>query len=329
MKPVVQEVEEVSITVLQDNYIDVLAMDGTEVVQRPMPLRDVSDDRGTLWLSPLAEHGFSTHVAVRDGGRTRSMLFDFGCSAHGAAYNADLVGLDLGGVEALALSHGHLDHVGGMAELVARTGRSDLELVTHPGAFGEQRHVRTPKGFRLYFPEFSREAVRNMGVGLRESVQPVPMLGGTALFLGEIPRTCPFERGMPNAFYVRDGEECRDAVDDDSSMVFNLRGRGLVVLSGCAHAGIVNTVRHAVQVAGVEQVHAVIGGFHLTGPAFAHAVEPTIEALKALAPRYVVPAHCTGREASRAIERAMPEEFLLSMSGTTLHFKEQGEARAH
>jgi len=320
MVHIIREVDSVSILTLQDNYVDVLSMDGNDVVKRPVLVKDATEAGATLSSSPIAEHGFSAHVTVSADGRERRMLFDFGCSPHGAAFNADLLSLDLTRVEALALSHGHMDHFGGMRQLVERTGKPDLELVAHPGVFAEHRYVKTPTGYEVAFPALSRADVESLGVSVKEAQKPTPMLDGAALFLGEIPRTCDFEQGMPNAFRRSGGEDIHDAIEDDSSMVFHLRGKGLVVLSGCAHAGIINTVNHAREVTGVSEVHAVMGGFHLTGPAFAHAIRPTIEALQALSPQYVVPAHCTGRPATLAIEKAMPDAFILNMAATTLTF---------
>ncbi len=101
----------------------------------------------------------------------------------------------------------------------------------------------------------------------------------------------------------------------------NLRGKGLVVLSGCAHSGIINTVRHAMAVTGVGKVHAVMGGFHLSGPAFEAAIGPTAEELRKIGPDFVIPCHCTGRKAIMQVEQAMPGQFILNMSGTTLTFR--------
>jgi 7,8-dihydropterin-6-yl-methyl-4-(beta-D-ribofuranosyl)aminobenzene 5'-phosphate synthase len=103
-------------------------------------------------------------------------------------------------------------------------------------------------------------------------------------------------------------------------MVFNVRDKGLVVISGCAHAGIVNTVAHARQTTGVDKVMAVMGGFHLGGQDVDQVVKPTIAALKALTPTYVIPTHCTGRLAVQMIEKEMPDQFILNMSGTRLTF---------
>ena len=117
-----------------------------------------------------------------------------------------------------------------------------------------------------------------------------------------------------------DGDEIPDPFHDDTGVAFHVRGKGLVVLSGCAHAGIVNTVKHAQAVTGVDDVHAVMGGFHLSGTDFDSVVAPTTENLKAIDPDYIVPTHCTGRAVSIYIEKEMPEQFILNMSGTKLTF---------
>ena len=122
-------------------------------------------------------------------------------------------------------------------------------------------------------------------------------------------------------FYDDEGEEKWDPIEDDTAIVANVKGKGLVILSGCAHAGIINTVRYAKEVTGIDQVFVVMGGFHLTGKDFEPVIEPTVEALKDLSPKYVVPTHCTGRKAIMHIEKEMPEEFLLNMSGTKMVFK--------
>ena len=152
------------------------------------------------------------------------------------------------------------------------------------------------------------------------SQTPHPLLDGALLFLGEIPRRTDFEKGMLRARYEEAGQEKFDPIEDDSAAVAHVKGKGLVVLSGCAHSGIVNTVAYAREVTGVDPVFAVMGGFHLTGADFEPIIGKTTEALKSFNPRHIVPTHCTGRKASIHIEREMPEQFLLNMSGTKMVF---------
>jgi len=303
----------VEILTLQDNYIDIASGDSNDILQRAVPLKD-----GEIKNTILAEHGFSALITVSAGDRTRTLLFDFGLSEFGAAFNAETLNADLKAVEAMALSHGHVDHTGGFRQLVQKVGKKGIALVVHPAAFRRPRYLKITEDFKVYFPAFTREMVQEAGLDLVETIEPYPLLDGDLLFLGEIPRETAFEKGMPNAYYEQDGEERFDAIEDDTAVVMNLKGKGLVVLSGCAHAGIINTVNHARRVTGIDSIHAVMGGFHLTGKHFEPFIKPTAGALKAFDPDYVIPTHCTGRNAINYIEQEMPERFLLNMAGTKL-----------
>lgn len=310
-----REVDRVEILTLQDNTIDLTQQDNNEVIQRAMPLVGME-----VKNSILAEHGFSSLVTVTEGEASRCMLFDFGFSENGAAFNADALGADLTRVESMALSHGHLDHVGGIQELVKRTGKTDVPLVLHPAAFRNPRFMKISDDFKLIFPAFTREKAEAAGAAVVDTEQPYTLLDHAAAFLGQIPRTTPFEKGAPNLYCEIDGQEQPDPFDDDSAIVFNVKGKGLVVLSGCAHSGIVNTVAYAKEATGVDKVMAVMGGFHLSGMDVDTVIQPTVDALKAFNPTFIVPTHCTGRQAIQMIEKEMPDSFVLNMSGTRLTF---------
>ena len=162
--------------------------------------------------------------------------------------------------------------------------------------------------------------VKQAGLSVIETEKPYPLLNNTVLFLGEIPKQTDFEKGFPIAHCQKDGKEVWDAIEDDTSIVMNLKDKGLVILSGCAHAGIVNTVRYAMAVTGIDKVHVVMGGFHLSGPFFEPIIDRTTEELKKIHPTFIIPTHCTGRKAIMAMEKQMPEQFILNMAGTKLTF---------
>jgi len=311
----IRAVDKVEILTLQDNYIDLVARDDSAVIKRALPLKGLEAKN-----SILAEHGFSAVVSVTEKGQTRSLLFDFGYSAHGAAFNAEALSADLTQIETMALSHGHPDHVGGLEQLTKLVGRKGLELVLHPAAFRHPRYLKISEELKIYFPSFTREKIAAAGIVLKETTGPLPLLDGTLLFLGQIPRRTDFEKGAPSLCYEENGQEKKDTFEDDTAVVVNVKDKGLVVLSGCAHAGIVNTVWQAREVTGVDKVFAVMGGFHLGGPDQAPVIAPTIAALKEINPDYIVPTHCTGRKAVMQIEAAMPAQFILNMSGTRLTF---------
>lgn len=308
-------VDKVEILTLQDNYIDLVAQDNSEVLQRAMPLKGME-----IKNSILAEHGFSALITATANSTSRSLLFDFGFSEHGAAFNAEALNANMASVEALVLSHGHLDHVGGLEKLAALVGETPLDLVLHPAAFRDPRYLKIAEDFKIVFPSFTREKAEQAGARLIETEQPYFLLDDQALFLGGIPRKTPFEKGAPNFVFGEGKDESQDQIDDDSALVYNIKGKGLVVVTGCGHAGIVNTVTYAREVTGVEDICAIIGGFHLSGADFDTVIKPTVEALKALNPGYIIPTHCTGRETVNYIEKEMPSQFLLNMAGTRLTF---------
>jgi 7,8-dihydropterin-6-yl-methyl-4-(beta-D-ribofuranosyl)aminobenzene 5'-phosphate synthase len=309
------EVDKVEILTLQDNYIDITAMDNNEIVTRAMPLAD-----GEVKSSFLAEHGFSAVVKTTKGDETRTMLFDFGFSEIGAAYNAKKLGVPMGDVEVMALSHGHSDHFGGFKEMIDLIGKRDIELVVHPGVFASPRYLKFGEELKVYFPKLMREEIEGYGVNVVETEKPYPLLDGDALFLGYVERKTDFEKGFPIAHYEENGTEKWDPIADDTAIAVNVKGKGLVVLSGCAHSGIVNTVFAAKAATGTDKVHAVMGGFHLSGPLFEPIIGRTTEELQKINPDYIIPTHCTGRNAIMHMEKEMPGKFILNMSGTTLTF---------
>ena len=311
----IKEIDKIEILTLQDNYIDIAAFDSTEIVQRAKSVKDMKAK-----ISILAEHGFSAIVTITTDEISRSLLFDFGFSEHGAAYNADALEFNLKTVEAMVLSHGHMDHFGGFEQLVERVGKKGIELVLHPTAFRTPRFIKVTEEIKIGLPALKRKRLENAGISLVESREPRLLLDDCVLFLGEIPRQSEFEKGFPRMYYEEDGQTKWDPIEDDSAIVVNVNRKGLVILSGCAHSGIINTVKYAREVSYVDSVFVVMGGFHLTGADFEPIIEPTTEALKAFNPQYIVPTHCTGRKAVMHLEREMPDKFLLNMSGTKMLF---------
>lgn len=311
----ITEVDRVEILSLQDNYIDVTSQDNSNIVKRATPMLD-----GEIKNSIQAEHGFSAIVRTTAGNSTRTMLFDFGFSPNGAAYNAKALGVPMGEVEVMVLSHGHSDHFGGIAELTRMIGKPGIQLVLHPRAFSSPRYLKPSPRFKMFFPRLIREDLEKKEIEIIETTKAQSLLDGHVLFLGEIKRTTDFEKGFPIAYREQDGKEERDPIEDDTAIAMNIKGKGLVILSGCSHSGIINTVNHARKVTGIEKVHAVMGGFHLAGPLFEPIIEATTEAMQKIDPDYIIPCHCTGRKAVMHMEKEMPDRFIFNMSGTKLTF---------
>ncbi|HUN34841.1 MAG TPA: MBL fold metallo-hydrolase [Trebonia sp.] len=314
------EVDEVTITTLADNVYDALLASAPGVSRAQLNSGSVPAGQftgGTTVDGMRAEHGFSALVTVRRGDTRTTLLFDTGVSPDGMAANAARLGIDFGDVQGVVLSHGHFDHAGGFDGLAKARGRSGLPLTAHPAIWTRRRlAVGSREPFEM--PTLSKGALEREGFQVIERREPSLLAGGAVLITGEVDRTTDFEHGMPPAHQAWDGQDWHhDAkVIDDQALVVNLRGRGLVVLTGCGHAGVVNIVRHALRLTGVTRLHAVIGGFHLTGPGFEPVIAPTVAALTELAPGLIVPGHCTGWRAQHELARALPDAWVQTSVGT-------------
>jgi 7,8-dihydropterin-6-yl-methyl-4-(beta-D-ribofuranosyl)aminobenzene 5'-phosphate synthase len=267
-----------------------------------------------------AEHGFAALVTFTRGGQERRLLFDTGISPDGLVENMRRLELSPHDVEAIVLSHGHFDHVGGMEGLVRELGTAELPVFLHPEAWNRRR-IALPGREPVRIASPSRGALEGAGFEILERREPAFLFDGALLVTGEVDRTTSFERGLaPSHQAYRDGEWRPDQlVLDDQALVANVRGRGLVVLTGCGHAGIVNTLRYVTKLVR-DRLHAVVGGFHLSGQRFEPLIEPTCDAFAEFAPDFLVPTHCTGWKATHALAARFPEAFLQNSVGTRFEF---------
>jgi 7,8-dihydropterin-6-yl-methyl-4-(beta-D-ribofuranosyl)aminobenzene 5'-phosphate synthase len=317
-----EPVDEVVVTTLVDNVYDAL-LPGDERTTRAsfgVGLAEAPQfEDGQTSVGLRAEHGFSALVTVRRDATTTSLLFDTGLSPDAMVVNADRLGIDLLDVQGVVLSHGHFDHAGGLAGLATRSGGvRSLPMVVHPMAW-TRRRLAVPGAEPLEMPTLSRRALEAEGFALVERRQPSLLVDGCVLITGEVDRTTEYERGMPAAHEAWTGTAWRHDPDvvDDQALVVHVRGRGLVVLTGCGHAGAVNIARHAQRLTGVPHVAALLGGLHLGGPAFEPVIGPTVEALTAMELSLVVPGHCTGWRAQHALAAALPNAWTAGSSGSS------------
>ena len=266
----------------------------------------------------MAEHGFSALVTVRRGGTETRLLFDTGLSPDAMVVNAGRLGIDLSAIQAVVLSHGHFDHAGGLAGLSAKGGARDLPMVVHPWVW-TRRRLAIPGREPEELPTLSKRALSAEGLSVIERRVPSLLVNGSVLITGEVDRTTDFEHGMPASHQAWTGSDWQHdpLVIDDQALVVHVRGQGLVVVTGCGHAGAVNIIRHAQRLTGVPKLHALVGGLHLGGPAFEPIIGPTVSALTDLEPALVVPGHCTGWRAQHALAAALPAAWVAGSSGSS------------
>ncbi len=320
-----EPLDSLTVTVLIDNTTDLLATEKGPVkrlqpgITSPSTQPSTTLDGGLALDTLLAEHGFSALVTLEKGGRKRTVLYDAGVTPNGMVENMRRLDLSPKDVETIVLSHGHFDHTTGLEGFIgAIGGRANLPVVIHPD-FWARRRIALPGREPFEIPSTSQGALLGAGFEITEDKRPSFVLDGSLLVTGEVDRTTEYEKGFPIHQALRDGKWMPDPlVLDDQALIANVRGKGLVVLTGCGHAGIVNTVRYAQKLTGVDRVCAIIGGFHLNGVVFEAVIPPTVAALREIAPTHIVPAHCTGLPAQIALSAAMPEAFVTPAVGTRL-----------
>jgi 7,8-dihydropterin-6-yl-methyl-4-(beta-D-ribofuranosyl)aminobenzene 5'-phosphate synthase len=256
----------------------------------------------------LAEWGLSIMVEV-DGLR---ILADTGLS-FSAVHNAQLMGVDLSTIDRIVLSHGHVDHTGGLREVLKIRG--EVEVIAHPDIWAP-KYVKHENGKLEYAGiPFTREELESCGAQFNLAKEPVH-ISEHAMTTGEIPMVSGYEEIDDNILVKEDGALQPDPMADDLALVIDT-DFGLVVILGCAHHGIVNTIRRAQSLTGKEPVYAVIGGTHLV-QASKERIKRTIADLKEIGIQKLGVSHCTGFTASVRLAQEFEDTFFLNNAGSQL-----------
>jgi 7,8-dihydropterin-6-yl-methyl-4-(beta-D-ribofuranosyl)aminobenzene 5'-phosphate synthase len=317
-----EPVDSVTVTSLMDNVTDAFMPDQGPAHRPPLPVfrggrraaATMAD--GDVPDVPLADGGFSVLVEVVKNGTGHRILFDTGTTPDGVVENMRRLDVDPTGIEAIVCSHGHFDHTAGLDGLVRRLGTAGLPVLLHPH-FWRRRRLAIPGREPREIPTTSRRALADAGFEVVEDEQPSFLFDRSVLVTGEVPRTTGYEAGFPLQEAWVGGRWERDPlVLDDQALVVDVAGKGLLVITGCGHAGIVNICRYARRLTGERPLYAVLGGFHLNGPVFEPLIPRVLDDLAALAPRVLVPAHCTGWRAQHAMAARFGEAFVPNTVGT-------------
>jgi 7,8-dihydropterin-6-yl-methyl-4-(beta-D-ribofuranosyl)aminobenzene 5'-phosphate synthase len=309
-----KDLEKAEVTCLVDNSVDIL-LQNTEVAYRH------SLDENWFKHPLVAEHGFSVHIKLEVNGTEHMLLFDSGLNPLAANHNAEVLGLDLSYCELVISSHGHIDHAGGLVNIRKKMSeKQKIPLILHEDAF-RNRLVKLQDGRTINLPAPNRSDLTRAGYNLVEKQSQSLWIEDSILVTGEIPRTNNFEKGFPNHYSEVDGKMENDPlIKDDQAIILNIKDKGLVVITGCAHAGIINILRYAKELSGEDRIYAVIGGMHLTGGVYEPLIPRTIDELEALNPRFLIPCHCSGLKAVTEIAKNMPNAFIQNSVGTNYIF---------
>jgi 7,8-dihydropterin-6-yl-methyl-4-(beta-D-ribofuranosyl)aminobenzene 5'-phosphate synthase len=316
-------VDAVVVTTLMDNVTDVLMPDQgparrAQVGRGPSRPAAVMED-GQAPDALIAEHGFSVLVTVTKAGREHRFLFDAGTSPDGVTENMRRLDVDPGSIEAIVCSHGHFDHTTGLDGLIRVLGRAGLPVLIHPH-FWRRRRLLLPGREPLEIPTTSRQALIGAGFDIIEEQQPSFLFDRSVLITGEVARTTGYELGFPPQQAWLGGSWQPDPlVLDEQAMIVNVAGRGLVVITGCGHAGVVNIARYAQRLTRGQPLYALLGGFHLNGPAFEPLIPRVLDDLAAMDPGVLVPAHCTGWRAQHAMSARFPGVFVPNSVGSSFY----------
>jgi len=290
--------DKVEVTVLVDNIIDSLLKSSPGISR----FRDRDIDEPLL-----AEHGLSLLMEITSRGEKSSFLLDTGSTGAAIAHNSEKMGINLKGLGGIFISHNHKDHTTGLETVLAKTG--PVPVFIHPYGF----YTKWVKSRRN---RLEKDRLAGLGAQWRAEEGPQAM-SPSLLTTGTVPRVTDFEEiiGQSDRKVEKDGAMEAERFLDDGALVMKVKGKGLAIVTGCAHSGIINTIEHAQKLGGNEKIYALIGGFHLTQGS-PERITKTILALKEKQIRYLVPLHCTGFEAMASMWQAFPETYVIPSVGT-------------
>ncbi len=242
---------------------------------------------------------------------TVRVLLDTGRSVS-VSHNVDILGVDLSKIDKVVLSHGHQDHTGGLRQLLLKM-RKRVEIIAHPDIWAAKYARRRGQAARFNGIPFQQEELESLGANFNLTTKPVKITDNI-ITTGEIPMVTDFEQIDPDLFVKEDRGFKPDKLRDDQALIINTEP-GLVIILGCAHRGIINTLNHAQQLTGVKQIYMVLGGCHLIG-ATEERMRLTIAALRELGVQRIGVSHCTGLPAAAIMAQEFGDSFFFNNVGT-------------
>ena len=301
-------IDRLEIISIVDNTVEIWSKPEREDVERFFKWYNRKNGEDDSFL--VAGEGLSFLVRTSIDEENSIILFDTAKSATPMSNNVEFLGLDLNEVESIVLSHGHDDHFGGLLWSLHTIKKQGVPVYIHPQMplrKGYQVKSETGKKIRQDRAFPSTQEIENAGGTLVSEEKPVLLANGMLLRTGEIPRQ--IEQEKANHLLLVEGKWVEDPyILEDVSLVANVKGKGIVVIAGCSHAGIINIVREAMRLTEEDRVHAIIGGFHMARLEKTHL--QTIQELHEIDPKLLVPCHCTGWRARHAMSNQLPDAYV-------------------
>ena len=316
--------DKVSVNVLVDNVSDILSRvpEGVSGEVQGLVSRGVQEMSGECLC--CANWGLSLVVTTERDGKTHILLFDSGPEEYAIERNGDRLAIDFSTIEHVVLSHGHWDHAGGMLRaldiITTANGGRRVPFHVNPDMF-VRRAVERPGNVLMPMKDIPRvNELSAHGAEVINEPGSQILLEDSFYLSGEIPRVTAYEKGLPKQFAWVDGRwEPDPLVRDERFLAVSVKDKGAIVFSACSHAGIINVLRHAREVIYPEPIYGVMGGFHLSGPAFEPIIEETVEDLRDFDLKTIVPGHCTGWRAVHALVNAFGDEVVMPSAVGRLH----------
>jgi 7,8-dihydropterin-6-yl-methyl-4-(beta-D-ribofuranosyl)aminobenzene 5'-phosphate synthase len=296
--------QSVTVEVLVDNFFDVFEPSRPGIVERVIP--------GKLKKPLVAAHGLAYLITLSQPGKVSRILMDAANAPLPLFNNLEALEYDINDIDAVVLSHGHPDHYGGLFEFLAKHTGAPVPVYLHKDVFLPKMLV-TPRG-RIGPWVLALDQLMAADAEIHQNQGPELILG-QALLTGSVETTTSYEKPLPSFRRKVGDQEEQDLFPDEQAFVAHVEGRGLVVIGGCSHPGIVNMVKYAQKLTGIQEISLVIGGFHLT-PHGEEVIQQTIGGLKELNPELIMAGHCTGFRALTKLAAAFPDNFMVSCVGT-------------
>lgn len=306
----IKEVDELNVWVLVDHLTDALSSKWDSEISEKEQLirRGEREIRGEMTCR--AHWGLSLWIRALVGKQSYTLLFDGGCDGSVLQRNAALLGLDFGTLDAAVLSHGHFDHAQGMMTAVelAKIRNRSVPLYVHPDAF-KRRGIQMPDETILALAEIpSLDDLERAGAHIHTNRQSDIILDDTFYISGEVPLVTDFESGLSTHMKQENNQWTSEPwIKDERFLAVRIKGKGIVVFTGCAHPGIINILKHAQEIFGSIPLYAIIGGLHLVGPN-EKVIPETVDALREIGMQKILAGHCTGWRGFCAIYRSFGEQ---------------------